>query len=125
MTKTRLPSVVGVSSRASRSVSHAYCPFVVSEVSTGEHRVYNLEVETEHCFLAGQLGVLSHNETPCAKKRRLAERKAKKKAQRDARKKNAKEGRKPRFHYDKSSKNRRAAYEKAKAKGERAGAHVR
>jgi hypothetical protein len=34
--------------------------------SSGTHRVYNIEVETEHCFYAGAAGVLSHNQNPCA-----------------------------------------------------------
>jgi hypothetical protein len=33
---------------------------------TGTHRVYNIEVETEHCFYAGAALVLSHNSNPCA-----------------------------------------------------------
>ena len=32
----------------------------------GTHRVYNIEVETEHCFYAGAAQVLSHNVNPCA-----------------------------------------------------------
>jgi len=32
----------------------------------GTHRVYNIEVETEHCFYAGAAQVLSHNSNPCA-----------------------------------------------------------
>ena len=32
----------------------------------GVHRVFNIEVETEHCYFVGPLRVLSHNENPCA-----------------------------------------------------------
>jgi hypothetical protein len=32
----------------------------------GVRRVYNLEIESEHCYFAGSPGVLSHNENPCA-----------------------------------------------------------
>jgi RHS repeat-associated protein len=32
----------------------------------GTHRVYNIEVETDHCFFAGAARVLSHNNDPCA-----------------------------------------------------------
>lgn len=38
---------------------------VISKIGT--HRVYNIEVETEHCFYAGTALVLSHNTNPCAK----------------------------------------------------------
>ncbi|MEW6197294.1 MAG: hypothetical protein AB1601_01330 [Planctomycetota bacterium] len=31
----------------------------------GVHRVYNLEVETEHCYFVSTVGVLSHNAGPC------------------------------------------------------------
>jgi hypothetical protein len=36
------------------------------ERKPGQHRVYNIEVETEHCFFVSGSGVLSHNENPCA-----------------------------------------------------------
>ena len=32
----------------------------------GAHRVYNLEVETDHCYFVGGAHVLVHNENPCA-----------------------------------------------------------
>ncbi len=32
----------------------------------GEHRVYNIEVETEHCYYVSKTEVLSHNTNPCA-----------------------------------------------------------
>ncbi len=30
----------------------------------GGHRVYNVEVQTKHCYYAGNAAVLSHNECP-------------------------------------------------------------
>ena len=36
------------------------------ESKPGVHRVYNLEVETEHCYYVSTRGVLSHNQNPCA-----------------------------------------------------------
>lgn len=33
---------------------------------TGIHRVYNIEVETEHCYYVGTQQVLSHNQNGCA-----------------------------------------------------------
>ncbi len=36
------------------------------ESKPGAHRVYNIEVETEHCFFIGAGRVLSHNTNPCA-----------------------------------------------------------
>jgi hypothetical protein len=35
----------------------------------GLHTVFNLEVETDHCYLVGQAQVLSHNANPCAAER--------------------------------------------------------
>jgi len=32
----------------------------------GVHRVYNIEVETEHCYYVSTAGILSHNVNPCA-----------------------------------------------------------
>jgi len=32
---------------------------------SGAHRVYNLEVQTRHCYHAGQTGILSHNACSC------------------------------------------------------------
>src|SRR5262249_2351454 len=32
----------------------------------GAHRVYNIEVESTHSYLVGELGLLSHNDNPCA-----------------------------------------------------------
>jgi len=32
---------------------------------SGAHRVYNLEVQTRHCYHVGQTGVLSHNANSC------------------------------------------------------------
>lgn len=32
----------------------------------GPHRVFNIEVETEHSYFAGKAKVLSHNANPCA-----------------------------------------------------------
>lgn len=41
---------------------------VVQSVSShaGRHRVFNLEVEAEHCYFVGELGVLAHNACPGA-----------------------------------------------------------
>ncbi len=33
----------------------------------GTERVYNIEVETEHSYLVGELGIMSHNVGPCVK----------------------------------------------------------
>lgn len=35
------------------------------ECQPGNHRVYNIEVETDHCYFVGVVGVLSHNLNPC------------------------------------------------------------
>lgn len=36
------------------------------ERKPGEHRVFNIEVESEHCFYVGDARLLSHNTNPCA-----------------------------------------------------------
>jgi len=35
------------------------------ERKSGAHRVFNIEVESEHCYFVGSSSVLSHNENPC------------------------------------------------------------
>ena len=35
----------------------------------GRHRVHNIEVESEHEYLASELGILGHNTTPCEPRR--------------------------------------------------------
>ena len=35
---------------------------------SGAHRVYNLEVQTRHCYHVGQTGVLSHNGQGCLRR---------------------------------------------------------
>ncbi|MEM9152027.1 MAG: putative toxin, partial [Cyanobacteria bacterium P01_F01_bin.3] len=36
----------------------------------GIHRVYNIEVETDHCYYVSDEEILSHNENPCAAPKR-------------------------------------------------------
>jgi len=46
--------------------AHGRAQIVRIERKTGVHRVYNLEVETRHCYYVSAIAVLSHNVEPCA-----------------------------------------------------------
>jgi hypothetical protein len=61
--ETRQDWVPAAELRAGEQVRTAHGPTTLESIRKvpGMHRVYNMEVETDHCYFAGVAGVLSHN----------------------------------------------------------------